>query len=122
MKDAGISSLILTFLLKVFQHEKPRQLERQGPRHRQEHLQPNQKHSRDHGHHPAPKKKMILLSIGDPTVFENLKPAPEVMEAVKNSLVSCNFNRYGPSTGLLTAGEAIAKHISLPGRDTLYKL
>jgi len=66
---------------------------------------------------PHPQKKMISLSIGDPTVFGNLQPAPEVVEAVKNSLISCKNNGYGPSTGLLPAREAVAKHISVPGGE-----
>ena len=37
---------------------------------------------------PNPDKKMISLSLGDPTVYKNLNPAPEVVEAVRDSLVS----------------------------------
>ncbi len=37
---------------------------------------------------PNPRKKMISLSIGDPTVFGNLKPDEVVIEAVRDSLVS----------------------------------
>ena len=41
---------------------------------------------------PNPKKKMISLSIGDPTVFGNLKPAENIVEAVKESLESGKYN------------------------------
>ena len=41
---------------------------------------------------PNPDKKMISLSIGDPTVFGNLLPAREVVDAVHKALDSekCN--------------------------------
>ena len=41
---------------------------------------------------PNPEKKMISLSIGDPTVFGNLLPAREVVDAVHKALDSekCN--------------------------------
>ena len=41
---------------------------------------------------PNPEKKMISLSIGDPTVFGNLLPAKEVVDAVHKALDSekCN--------------------------------
>ena len=66
---------------------------------------------------PNPDKKMISLSIGDPTVFGNLKPAKEVVEAVHAALDSGKHNGYGPSTGSLVAKEAVAKHVSVPGGE-----
>jgi tyrosine aminotransferase len=66
---------------------------------------------------PNPQKKMISLSIGDPTVFGNLKPAKEVVEAVTASLLAGVNNGYGPSTGFLPAREAVAKHVSVPGGE-----
>ena len=66
---------------------------------------------------PNPQKKMISLSIGDPTVFGNLKPAKEVVEAVTASLLAGVNNGYGPSTGFLAAREAVAKHVSVPGGE-----
>jgi len=66
---------------------------------------------------PNPGKKMISLSIGDPTVFGNLKPPKEVVEAVKTSLESGLNNGYGPSTGFAPARQAVAEHVSCPGGE-----
>ena len=41
---------------------------------------------------PNPEKKMISLSIGDPTVFGNLLPAKEVVDAVHAALDSQKCN------------------------------
>ena len=87
---------------------------------------------------PNPKKKMISLSIGDPTVFGkeikfnsensnfnfltvpllgNLKPHETSVEAVRKSLESGNYNGYASSTGYPEARDAVAKHVnnSAPG-------
>merc|ERR1740137_245470 len=64
---------------------------------------------------PCPTKKMISLSIGDPTVFKNLNPAPEVVQAIHDALDSGIHNGYGPSTGFLESRQAVAEHISVPG-------
>jgi len=64
---------------------------------------------------PNPEKKMISLSIGDPTVFGNLKPPPVVIAAMHEALDSGLHNGYGPSTGFLPARTAVAEHISVPG-------
>merc|ERR1719350_2427921 len=66
---------------------------------------------------PNPEKKMISLSIGDPTVFGNLLPAKEVVDAVHAALDSQKCNGYGPSTGSVEARAAVAKHISVPGGE-----
>ncbi len=47
---------------------------------------------------PNPRKKMISLSIGDPTVFGNLKPDEVIVEAVRESLVSQRANFGSQST------------------------
>ena len=41
---------------------------------------------------PNPEKKMISLSIGDPTVFGNLLPAREVVDALHKALDSQKCN------------------------------
>ena len=41
---------------------------------------------------PNPEKKMISLSIGDPTVFGNLLPAKEVVDALHAALDSQKCN------------------------------
>jgi tyrosine aminotransferase len=66
---------------------------------------------------PNPNKKMVSLSIGDPTVFGNLKPAKEITDAVHAALESGKHNGYGPSTGSFVAKEAVAKHVSVPGGE-----
>ena len=65
---------------------------------------------------PHPQKKMISLSIGDPTVFGNLKPAKEVVDAVKATLDSGVNNGYGPSTGFAPSRQAVADYASVPGK------
>jgi len=41
----------------------------------------------------------LLFITGDPTVFGNLSPPDEVIDAVVESLRSMRFNGYAPSTG-----------------------
>ena len=65
----------------------------------------------------CPTKKMISLSIGDPTVFKNLNPATEIVEAMHKSLDSGLNNGYGPSTGFLESRQAVAEHVSVPGGE-----
>merc|ERR1712223_692585 len=60
---------------------------------------------------PNPDKKMISLSIGDPTVFGNLKPSKNVIDAISSSVNSGKCNGYAPSTGYLKARKAVAEHI-----------
>merc|ERR1719339_202878 len=64
---------------------------------------------------PNPEKKMISLALGDPTVYKNLNPAPEVVEAVRDSLIGGLRNGYGPSTGFVDARQAVADYVSVPG-------
>lgn len=66
---------------------------------------------------PNPKKKMISLSIGDPTVFGNLKPDDVVVESVRESLESGRYNGYASSVGYPEAREAVADHVSCPGAE-----
>merc|ERR1711936_1439543 len=66
---------------------------------------------------PNPDKKMISLALGDPTVYKNLNPAPEVVEAVRDSLVGGLRNGYGPSTGFVEARQAVAEYVSVPGAE-----
>ena len=66
---------------------------------------------------PNPEKKMISLALGDPTVYKNLNPAPEVVEAVRDSLIGGLRNGYGPSTGFVDARQAVADYVSVPGAN-----
>lgn len=63
---------------------------------------------------PNPEKSMISLSIGDPTVFGNLKTHDIITKAMVEAVQSGKYNGYGPSTGILEAREAVAKFISTP--------
>ncbi|GFS44477.1 tyrosine aminotransferase [Trichonephila inaurata madagascariensis] len=64
---------------------------------------------------PNPDKKMISLSIGDPTVSGHLKPCDEILNSVEKTLKSYKFNGYAASTGHLEGREAVAKYATRPG-------
>ncbi|XP_058956402.2 tyrosine aminotransferase [Pocillopora verrucosa] len=70
---------------------------------------------------PNPTKKMIALSIGDPSVFGNLEPCQEMLEAVVKCLKQSKHNGYAPSTGYVKAREAIAAEHSYPFSPINYK-
>ena len=59
-----------------------------------------------------PAKKMIPLSIGDPTVFGNLNASDLFVETLVENLRSGKFNGYTHSTGYPAAREALAKHFT----------
>ncbi|GAB0195342.1 tyrosine aminotransferase [Grus japonensis] len=63
---------------------------------------------------PNPKKAMISLSLGDPTVFGNLPTNDEVTRAVKEVLDSGHYNGYAPSVGYQSCREAVAAYYSCP--------
>ncbi|XP_063236900.1 tyrosine aminotransferase isoform X1 [Bacillus rossius redtenbacheri] len=64
---------------------------------------------------PNPGKQLIALSLGDPTVFGNLQPPGELLEAVQSSLESLSYNGYTAGRGSQEAREAVAKYSSTPG-------
>uniref|UniRef100_A0A8C5WHG5 Tyrosine aminotransferase n=1 Tax=Leptobrachium leishanense TaxID=445787 RepID=A0A8C5WHG5_9ANUR len=59
---------------------------------------------------PNPNKKMIALSIGDPTVFGNLPTDGQVTRAMKEAIDSQKYNGYAPSIGYQSSREVIAKY------------
>ncbi|CAH1114311.1 unnamed protein product, partial [Psylliodes chrysocephalus] len=61
---------------------------------------------------PNPEKPVIALSIGDPTVYGNLKAAKETVEAVKAVLEDGLFNGYVASSGHQDSKEAVAEYLS----------
>ncbi|XP_066050649.1 tyrosine aminotransferase isoform X2 [Chamaea fasciata] len=63
---------------------------------------------------PNPKKAMISLSLGDPTVFGNLPTNDEVTRAVKEVLDSGQYNGYAPSVGYQSCREAVAAYYNCP--------
>ncbi|XP_009685270.1 tyrosine aminotransferase isoform X1 [Struthio camelus] len=63
---------------------------------------------------PNPRKAMISLSLGDPTVFGNLPTNDEVTQAVKEILDSGRYNGYAPSVGYQSCREAVAAYYNCP--------
>ncbi|KAM6430042.1 tyrosine aminotransferase isoform 5-T5 [Liasis olivaceus] len=63
---------------------------------------------------PNPRKALISLSIGDPTVFGNLPTDDEVTRAMKEALDSGKYNGYAPSVGYLSCREVVAAYYSCP--------
>lgn len=57
---------------------------------------------------PNPSKKMIPLSIGDPTVFGNMPQPRELLDAVHASIDAGKFNGYAHSCGYPEARKAVA--------------
>jgi len=57
-------------------------------------------------------KSFITVSIGDPSRYPNLKPAPNVVEAVKKALTDGKWNGYAPSFGHDEPRKALAKKYS----------
>ncbi|RWS26003.1 Tyrosine aminotransferase-like protein [Leptotrombidium deliense] len=64
---------------------------------------------------PNAAKKFIPLSIGDPTVYGNLKPCDEIIEAIVESVKSNEHNGYVASTGSEATRKAIAEYCSVVG-------
>lgn len=58
---------------------------------------------------PNPTLPMISLGLGDPTVFGNLPPPPQVIQAVRNALDSGKFHGYPPAIGYEIARTAVAQ-------------
>ncbi|XP_076163991.1 tyrosine aminotransferase isoform X2 [Ptiloglossa arizonensis] len=54
----------------------------------------------------------MTVNLGDPTTFGNLQLPTEVIEAVKESVVSQMYNGYAPSTGHHSAKAAVAEYSS----------
>ncbi|XP_055300992.1 tyrosine aminotransferase [Sitodiplosis mosellana] len=61
---------------------------------------------------PNPDKAFIPLSVGDPTVFGNLKAADETIQAVRNAIDEGKHNGYAHSAGTIVAREAVCKYIA----------
>lgn len=52
--------------------------------------------------------------LGDPTIFGNLLPCDEMIDAMINSLQSQRNNGYFPAVGSEEARRAIAEYCSVP--------
>lgn len=67
---------------------------------------------------------MEIFFVGDPTVFGNLQPANEVLDAMKEVIDEKNFNGYAPSVGFIEARQAVAEysaHQAIKGREITAK-
>lgn len=58
---------------------------------------------------PNATKSFISLALGDPTLFGNLRIPVACLDSITTHLHSYKANGYGPSIGLLSARQAIAK-------------
>ena len=54
---------------------------------------------------------LLFILAGDPTVFGNLSPPDEVIDAVVESVRSMRFNGYAPSTGKKKRHSFICGHM-----------
>lgn len=57
-----------------------------------------------------PSKKTIPLSIGDPTIFGNLKPCKEILDALNKANSSGRYYGYQTAAGMESAREAVANY------------
>lgn len=57
-----------------------------------------------------PDKKVIPLSIGDPTIFGNLKPCKEILDALQRANSCGKFYGYQMAAGMESAREAVAEY------------
>ena len=57
-----------------------------------------------------PTKKVIPLSIGDPTIFGNLKPCKEILDALYKANTSSKFYGYQTAAGMESARDAVAEY------------
>ncbi|CAG2176008.1 unnamed protein product [Oppiella nova] len=64
---------------------------------------------------PNPEKPLIPLSIGDPTIFGNLKPCEEITNAIIASTQSYKNNGYFAAAGSEEARQAVALYSSVDG-------
>lgn len=57
-----------------------------------------------------PNKQVIPLSIGDPTIFGNLKPCKEILDALDKANSSGKYFGYQIAAGSEAAREAVANY------------
>lgn len=67
---------------------------------------------------PNPRKEVITLQIGDPTVFGNFPVANESIDAIKRALDVDNFGYY-PSAGMESARQAVAEYFTENSREAV---
>lgn len=57
-----------------------------------------------------PDKKLIPLSIGDPTIFGNLKPSQEILDALHRANSCGKHYGYQKAAGMESAREAVVEY------------
>lgn len=57
-----------------------------------------------------PDKKVIPLSIGDPTIFGNLKPCKEILDALQRAQNCGKYYGYQMASGMEASREAVAEY------------
>ncbi|PVV04337.1 hypothetical protein BB560_001164 [Smittium megazygosporum] len=70
---------------------------------------------------PKSTKEVINMSIGDPTVYGNLKTPQKVLDAVHAATDDFKSHGYGPAMGHQFARQAVADRFSEPEHDVNYK-
>jgi len=60
---------------------------------------------------PNPEKSFIPLSVGDPTVFGNLKAANETINALREVIDGGQCNGYAHSAGTIEARQAVCNYV-----------
>jgi len=58
---------------------------------------------------PNPAKKLIPLTIGDPTIHGNFKAPTQLSAMIEKSLSSYKYNGYPHACGIKEAREAVAR-------------
>ncbi|KAI4465615.1 tyrosine aminotransferase [Holotrichia oblita] len=66
---------------------------------------------------PNPEKNVIALSLGDPTIYGNLNPSKETIEATIRTLEEGSCNGYAPCVGYEKARQAVATYLSHDGAE-----
>lgn len=67
---------------------------------------------------PNPGLDLIKLSVGDPTVYGNLKVPQRFIDRYCEAIKGGKYNGYSLSYGTLAAREAVAKRYTLPGTQS----
>ena len=70
---------------------------------------------------PNPAKKLIPLTIGDPTLHGNYLAPDHILERVSNAVQSHKHNGYPHACGIKEARESVARTHSVPGYAISYE-
>lgn len=65
---------------------------------------------------PNPKKSVVTLQLGDPTIFDNFKRPQAAFEAIKQAIDKDKFS-YVHTTGIKEARQAVADYVNKSGAN-----